>query len=229
MKKQKIKIKSKPVKVFKEFKNKDGRHFKVAIFGSSRIEEGDINHERIRHLAEMLGAEGIDILTGGGPGLMHAANEGHVMGTNKNGTTAHSIGIGVRLPWNQKFNSAVEYKEKVSRFSKRLDEFMLMANAVVVAPGGLGTLLELFYTWQLVQVHHICDIPIILMGEQWGGLLKWIKKEPLKNNYLDQRDYQLVFHAKTSRQAMEIINEAYKHFKKGGANFCLNYEKYKSK
>ncbi|MDQ3075770.1 MAG: LOG family protein [bacterium] len=225
----KTKIKSKPQKVFKEFKNKDGKHFKVAIFGSSKIEEGDIAYERIRHLAEMLGAQGIDILTGGGPGLMKAANEGHVQGTNKANTHAHSVGIGVRLPWNQEFNDAVEYKEKMSRFSKRLDEFMLMSNAVVVAPGGLGTMLELFYTWQLVQVHHICDIPIILMGEQWGGLLKWIKNEPLKTGYLEERDYKLVFHAKNSKQAVEIIDEAYEHFKKGGKNFCLNYEMYRSK
>jgi predicted Rossmann-fold nucleotide-binding protein len=177
----------------------------------------------------MLGERGIDILTGGGPGLMRAANEGHVIGTKKANSKAHSIGIGVRLPWNQKFNTAVEYKEKVNRFSKRLDEFMLMSNAVVVAPGGLGTMLELFYTWQLVQVHHICDIPIILMGEQWGGLLKWIKTGPLKKNYLDPIDYRLVFHARTSKEAMEIIEETYNHFKKGGKNFCLNYEKYRSK
>ena len=206
--------------------------FKVspfAIFGSSRIENGDATYKKVSHLAEMLGAEGIDILTGGGPGLMKAANEGHVLGTDKSGSSAHSIGIGVRLPWNQKFNAAVEYKEKVNRFSKRLDEFMLMSNAVVVTPGGLGTMLELFYTWQLVQVHHICDIPIILLGEQWGGLLKWVKNEPLKNNYLDEKDYKMVFHAKTSKQAMEIIEQAYKHFKKGGKNFCLNYEMYRSK
>ncbi|MCX6747512.1 MAG: LOG family protein, partial [Candidatus Nomurabacteria bacterium] len=167
-------------------------------------------------------------MTGGGPGLMRAANEGHVLGTDRSGSNAHSIGIGVRLPWNQKFNEAVKYKEKVNRFSKRLDEFMLMSNAVVVAPGGLGTMLELFYTWQLVQVHHICDIPIILLGEQWGGLLKWIKKEPLKGNYLDEKDFKLVFHAKTPKQAMEIIEQSYKHFKKGGKNFCLNYEMYRS-
>ena len=224
-----MKTNKNPKKEFVAFKNKDGKHFKVALFGSARTEPGDGTYTKIGHLAEMLGERGIDILTGGGPGLMRAANEGHVLGTDKSGSNAHSIGIGVRLPWNQKFNEAVKYKEKVNRFSKRLDEFMLMSNAVVVAPGGLGTMLELFYTWQLVQVHHICDIPIILLGEQWGGLLKWIKKEPLKGNYLDEKDFKLVFHAKTSKQAMEIIEQSYKHFKKGGKNFCLNYEMYRSK
>lgn len=214
---------------FTEFKNKDGKHFKVALFGSARIKPGDVTYKKVSRLAEMLGERGIDVLTGGGSGLMRAANEGHVLGTNKSNSDAHSIGIGVRLPWNQKFNDAVEYKEKVDRFSKRLDEFMLMSNAVVVAPGGLGTMLELFYTWQLVQVHHICDIPIILLGEQWAGLLKWIKNEPLKSDYLDETDYRLVFHAKTSKEAIEIIEDSYKHFKKGGKDFCLNYKKYKIK
>lgn len=214
---------------FQEFKNKDGKHFKVAIFGSARIEEGDQTYEKVKHLARSLGDRGIDVLTGGGPGLMKAANEGHKLGTKESGIKAHSVGIGVRLPWNQKFNPSVEYKEKVNRFSKRLDEFMLMSNAVVVAPGGLGTMLELFYTWQLVQVHHLCNTPIILMGEQWGGLLQWIKKEPLKNNYLDKEDYQLVFHAKNEKEALNIIEDAYKHFKIGGKNFCLNYEMYRVK
>jgi len=214
---------------FKEFKNKDGKHFRVAIFGSSKIEEGDIIYKRVKDLAEMLGEEGIDVVTGGGSGLMRAANTGHKIGSDKSGSNAHSIGIGIHLPWNQKFNEAVDYKEKKNRFSKRLDEFMLMSNAVVVTPGGIGTMLELFYTWQLVQVHHICDIPIILMGEQWGPLLKWIKKDPLVKGYLTEQDFNLVFHAKNTKQAIEIIDEAYKHFKAGGKDFCLNYEKYRSK
>lgn len=214
---------------FKAFKKKDNKHFKVAIFGSSRIEEGDEIFTQIKDLAKMLGEKGIDVVTGGGPGLMRAANEGHRLGTDSSGMDAHSIGIGVRLPWNQKFNQAVGPREKVDRFSQRLDEFMLMSNVVVVAPGGLGTLLELFYTWQLVQVHHICDIPIILLGDEWSGLLEWIQNDPLKKRYLDQRDFDFAFHAKDSSEAMRIIDEAYNHFKLGGKDFCLNYKMYKVK
>ncbi len=221
--------KNKADKKFQEFKNKDGKHFRVAIFGSSRIKEQDVIYKDVKKLAEILGTEGVDVVTGGGPGLMKAANEGHKLGTKKARSKAHSIGIGVRLPWNQKFNHGVQYKEKFNRFSKRLDEFMLLSNAVVVSPGGLGTILELFYTWQLVQVHHICNIPIILMGKEWEGLLKWVKKEPLSNKYLDKVDYDLVFHVKNPDQAMQIINEAYKAYIAGGKDFCLNYEKYKIK
>lgn len=210
-----------------ELKKNNDKHFRVAIFGSAKIEDGDDTYRRAKALATGLGERGIDVITGGGPGLMRAANEGHQLGKQKSGSDAHSIGVGVELPWDQKFNDAVEYREKLPIFSKRLDEFMLLSNAVVVEPGGLGTLLELFYTWQLVQVHHICNIPIILIGETWEGLLRWIKEEPLAKGYLEDVDYKLVFHAKNSQEALEIIDEAYKHFQEGGENFCLNYEKYK--
>lgn len=210
----------------KLFNQKEGR-FRVAIFGSSRIEHGDVIYEDVKKLASLLGESGIDVITGGGPGLMRAGNEGHKTGKEKNGNDSASIGIGVALPWHQKFNDSVEYKEMFNRFSGRLDEFMLLSNAVVVAPGGLGTILELFYTWQLVQVHHICNIPIILMGDMWEGLLQWIKNEPLAKNYLDKIDYEMVFHVKTPEEALKIINDTYTSFKLGGKDFCLNYEKYK--
>ncbi|HWA32152.1 MAG TPA: LOG family protein [Candidatus Paceibacterota bacterium] len=211
----------------KRFKIEHDKHFKVAMFGSSRVRENDVIYKQVNKLAKMLGEMGVDVVTGGGPGLMQAANEGHRAGSKLKHDGAHSIGIGVKLLWKQRFNDAVQYKEEFNRFSRRLDEFMLLSNAVVVAPGGLGTTLELFYTWQLVQVHHICHIPIILMGDKWDGLLKWIKNNPLKKGYLDKQDYDLVYRVKTPEQAVEIIREAYKHFQKGGKNFCLNYKKYK--
>ncbi len=216
-------------KQLSEFVKKDTAHFKVAIFGSSRVKEGDKIYNEVKNLAAALGERGIDVITGGGPGIMTAGNAGHKIGQEKNGNGSHSIGIGVRLPWVQKFNDSVEYKEEFNRFSRRLDEFMLLSNAVVVAPGGLGTTLELFYTWQLVQVHHICNIPIILMGHEWKGLLKWVKKQPLKKRYLDKEDYDMVFYARNRAEVLKILEEAYESFKVGGKNFCLNYKKYKLK
>lgn len=216
-------------KNLKKFKNNDNKHFRVAVFGSSRIKDDDSIFKKVKNLTIKLAENDIDVLTGGGPGLMKAANEGHKIGIKNSGNGALSVGIGVELPWNQEFNDSVDYKEKFNRFSKRLDKFMLLSNAVVVAPGGLGTILELFYTWQLVQVHHICNIPIILMGDSWIGLLKWIKNKPLKKKYLDEKDYKLVYHVKDEKEALKIIDKAYQSFKKGGKNFCLNYEKYKIK
>lgn len=214
-------------KIIDKLLKKKTDHFRVDIFGSSKIEHGDVIYDDVKRLAEMLAEKGMDVITGGGPGLMKAANEGHKSGKVKSNNDSLSIGIGVELPWHQKFNNAVEYKKTFRRFSGRLDEFMVLANAVVVAPGGLGTMLELFYTWQLVQVRHICNIPIILMGEEWVGLLKWIKEGPLQKNYLEKIDYDLVFHVKTPEEAMQIIDETYASFKAGGKDFCLNYEKYK--
>jgi uncharacterized protein (TIGR00730 family) len=212
---------------FQIFTKRDQKHFKVIIFGSSRIKRRDATYQSVRRLAAMLGERGIDVVTGGGPGLMQAANEGHREGSKRGHKRSHSIGIGVKLPWNQRFNKSVQYKTEFNRFSRRLDEFMLLSNAIVVAPGGLGTLLELFYSWQLVQVQDICNIPIILMGEHWKSLLRWIKREPLARKYLDLEDYKLVFCVRTPEQAAKIIEESYESFKRGGKNFCLNYKKYK--
>ncbi len=210
---------------FEEIKKNIKNHFRVSIFGSAKVQDGDDTYRRVKHLAEELGKRNIDVITGGGPGLMKAASEGHKIGSVDN--DADTIGIGVDLPWKQQFNDSVEYREQLPIFSKRLDEFMLLSNAAIVEPGGLGTLLELFYTWQLAQVHHICNIPIILIGEDWEGLLRWIKDYPLAKKYLSYEDYNLVFHVKNTAEALELIDEAYESFKKGGENFCLNYKKYK--
>jgi uncharacterized protein (TIGR00730 family) len=212
-------------KVKKEIKDKN--RFRVTLFGSSRIKEDDPIYSKIEKLGEILAQEEVDIVTGGGPGLMKAANEGHEKGRKSD--NVRSIGIGIKLPWEQGFNKYVEDKEEYDSFSERLDEFMVLSNAVIVAPGGIGTLLELFYTWQLVQVHHICNIPIILFGKQWKGLLKWIKKNPLKTKYLSEDEFGMVYYAKTEEEVMEIIREVHKAWKEGGENFCLNYKKYKIK
>ena len=90
---------------------------------------------------------------------------------------------------------------------------MSLSNAVVISPGGIGTLLELFYTWQLSQVQQICNIPIILLGKQWPPLIKWLEKYPLKSRYFDKKDMSLLFLAKDVKQATEIINKAHKKFK----------------
>lgn len=218
-----MKNKKEKIKLQRNIKN----HFRVALFGSSRIKKNDPIYKQVKRIGEELAKNKIDIVTGGGPGLMEAANEGHKLGRTDD--TVRSIGIGIKLPWEQGFNDYVEYKKEFERFSKRLDEFMLLSNAIIVAPGGIGTMLELFYSWQLVQVHHICDTPIILIGKQWKGFLNWMKKEPLKNNYLTDKDYHMVYCVKNEKEALDMINDAYKHWEKGGKNFCLNYEKYKVK
>jgi len=201
------------------------KDFRVSIFGSGRVKRGDPEYKQIHTLAKMLAEKGIDIVTGGGPGLMEAANMGHKAGRGKTG--AHSIGLAIRLPKEQKPNKSLDIMKKFDTFSRRLDSFMLLSNVVIVAPGGVGTLLEFFYTWQLVQTKKICDIPIILMGGMWEDLVKWLEKNPMKKGYFDKEDLNLIFLAKNCPDAVKMVDKAYEEYKLGNKNFCLNYKKYK--
>jgi uncharacterized protein (TIGR00730 family) len=183
------------------------KRFYVVIFGSARIEPGDPNWYIIYDLAKGLAEDGIDLVTGGGPGLMDAASVGHHAGdVSRN---ALSIGLQIKLPKEQRDSDHLDIKKEFSRFSARLDNFIELANVVVVAPGGVGTLLELFYTWQLLQVNMIHDIPIILLGNMWQDLVRWIKKWPLKNRFLKQEDVDLLTVVDNYEEALEIIKKVY--------------------
>ncbi len=200
-------------------------HFRVSLFGSARIKKGDAIYKLVYQLAQRIGKEGIDIVTGGGPGLMNAASVGHASG--RKNSQVHSLGLLIKLPHEKKSNKHLDIKEEFDGFTPRLDHFMVLSNVVVVAPGGLGTLLELFYTWQLVQLKEICDMPIILLGKQWKPLLAWVKRWPLKEGFMSPHDLHPIFHAQTVEQAMNIIKETHRLYKEGGANVCLNMKKYR--
>jgi len=201
--------------------------FRVAIFGSARIKRGDPRYKLIYNLAKAIAAEGIDIVTGGGPGLMDAASRGHHYGRKDNHT--YSVGLKIKLKKEQMESYHLDIKKDFKRFSKRLDNFIYLSNLVVVAPGGVGTLLELMYIWQLVQVEYSCNIPIILVGDVWTDFVNWVKKGPLKNKFLDQKDVELLYQTKNTEDTMKIINTAYQDYKKGRKNICLNIRKYKIK
>jgi len=200
------------------------KHFRVAIFGSARIKVHAPAYEEVYKLAHMLGAENIDVVTGGGPGIMQAASKGHCDGRDCEET--HSIGLNIDIPSEQKPNRYLDIKKDFHRFSKRLDTFMVLSNAVVVAPGGVGTLLEFAYAWQLVQVKHICNIPIILLGDMWKEFIKWIEKFPLKRNFIGKKDLHMIFEAKDSFEAFRIIKKFYEGYQKG-EDICFNFKKYK--
>jgi len=200
------------------------KHFRVTIFGSARIQPDDPEFQEVYKLATMIAAENIDVVTGGGPGLMLAASKGHCDGRTDD--NSQCIGLNIRVPQEQKPNRHLDIKREFDRFSNRLDTFMSLSNAVVVAPGGVGTLLELMYTWQLVQVKHICHIPIILMGEQWKAFLDWVSTYPLTRGLLDKKDFDLLILAKDSDEAMKIIRKFREGFLRGD-NICLNFKKYR--
>ena len=188
------------------------KRFRIVIFGSARIEKCDPCWNIIYDLAKRIAEEDMDVVTGGGPGLMNAASEGHYAGdVRKN---AQSIGLQIILPKAQRDANHLDIKKEFSSFSVRLDNFIELANTVIVASGGVGTLLEFFYTWQLMQVKMIRHIPIIFLGEMWPELIRWIKKWLLKNSLLDKKDIDLLFLVKNNDEALILIKKAYEKFKK---------------
>jgi uncharacterized protein (TIGR00730 family) len=145
--------------------------YRVAIFGSARIAPGSPGYEATKQCAAELARLGCDIITGGGPGLMQAANEGAASAPQR----AKSIGIRVDLPFEQEVNSFVEQAFEHRTFFTRLHQFVLTSDAFVVAPGGIGTVLETLMIWQLLQVNHLTDTPLILVGKMWPGLVEWAR------------------------------------------------------
>jgi uncharacterized protein (TIGR00730 family) len=145
--------------------------YRVTIFGSARAHPGTFGYDETRRAAAALAAMGCDIITGGGPGLMQAANEG--AGADAGG--ARSVGIRVDLPFEQDLNAFVTDAFQHRTFFTRLHQFVLTSDAFVVAPGGIGTVLETLMIWQLLQVGHLENTPLILVGKMWPGLIDWAR------------------------------------------------------
>ena len=193
-------------------------HFRVAIFGSARIEKDDALYKQVRDLAHEIGKRDIDLVTGGGPGLMDAANFGHSIAQNGN---SHSIGLTIDLPMEAHANKHLDLKKHFHKFSSRLDTFMELSDIAVVVPGGIGTCLELFYTWQLAQVKHTANTPIILMGEMWHELIKWVRKYPLKDGLISAHDLDNIFCVNTQEEALALILKFYEGHEEGMEEYSL--------
>src|SRR5215831_17897126 len=147
--------------------------YRVTIFGSARAKSGSVVYDEVKRVAAALADMGCDISTGGGPGLMQAANEG---ATAANAPERNrSVGIRVELPFEQEVNPFVEQAFEHKTFFSRLHHFVLTSDAFVVAPGGIGTVLELMLVWQLLQVKHVHDTPLILVGKMWPHLVDWAR------------------------------------------------------
>jgi uncharacterized protein (TIGR00730 family) len=147
--------------------------YRVTIFGSARAKPGTFVYDEVRRVAAALAEMNCDIITGGGPGLMQAANEGAAAA--KAPERNRSVGIRVDLPFEQEVNPFVEQAFEHKTFFTRLHHFVLTSDAFVVAPGGIGTVLELMMIWQLLQVKHVRDSPLILVGKMWAELVNWAK------------------------------------------------------
>jgi uncharacterized protein (TIGR00730 family) len=147
--------------------------YRVTIFGSARIQPNTFAYDEVKRLAKAITEMGCDVATGGGPGLMLAANEGAAAGSE--GAENASVGIRVDLPFEQEVNAFVQQAYEHETFFTRLHHFVLASDAFVVTPGGIGTLLEAAMIWQLLQVRHIQDTPLIFIGKMWSELVDWAR------------------------------------------------------
>ena len=154
--------------------------YRVTIFGSARVPEDHWVYRAVRDLAAELTRMDCDIVTGGGPGLMQAANEGARLadpaGSHK------STGIRVDLPFEQDVNAFVSEAFEHGTFFTRLHHFVLVSDAFVVVPGGIGTVLETMMIWQLLQVRKLHDTPLILAGRMYAQLVEWCKTHMVRTD-----------------------------------------------
>ena len=153
-------------------------NYRVSIFGSARTAPGVFPYDDVKRLARELTVMGCDIITGGGPGLMQAANEGAASAAT--GGSARSVGVRVELPFEQEANPFVAEVYEHKTFFSRLHHFMIASDAFVVVPGGIGTLLELSMVWQLLQVRKLRNMPLIVVGKMWGELADWARAHMLR-------------------------------------------------
>jgi uncharacterized protein (TIGR00730 family) len=181
--------------------------YRATIFGSARARPGTFAYDEVKRVAAALAEMGCDIVTGGGPGLMQAANEGaaSVNASERN----RSVGIRVDLPFEQDVNPFVEQAFEHKTFFTRLHHFVLTSDAFIVAPGGIGTVLETMMIWQLLQVKHMQDTPLILVGKMWPGLVDWARtslpsvEPPLAN----PEDLDIPRCVNTGDEAIALIRE----------------------
>jgi uncharacterized protein (TIGR00730 family) len=159
----------------------------VTIFGSARIHEGDPYYAKARELAALLAGEGFAVITGGGPGIMEAANRGcHEAG-------GLSVGCNIELPHEQSVNPYVDLGVEFRYFFARKVMFVKYADGFAIFPGGFGTLDELFESLTLIQTGKIRHFPVVLIGtEYWGGLLDWLRREAVARGTIDESDLDLM-------------------------------------
>ncbi len=174
----------------------------VSLFGSARTEPGTVEYERAVTVSRLLTENGYNIITGGGPGIMEAGNKGA-----REGGRGLSIGLNIDLPFEQKPNPYIEKLLTFRYFFVRKVMFAKYASAMIVMPGGFGTLDELFEILTLVQTQRMPPMPVVLMGRDfWEGLLDWIRGTVLtKHAYISPEDQELFRVTDDPAEALEII------------------------
>jgi uncharacterized protein (TIGR00730 family) len=181
--------------------------YRVTIFRSARAQPGTWVYDEVKRLASELAAMGCDIVTGGGPGLMRAANEGAQ--ERAAAERVQSVGIRVDLPFEQEVNPFVQEAFEHHTFFTRLHHFVLLSDAYVVVPGGIGTVLEAMLVWQLLQVRHLHDTPLVFTGGMWAELVEWARRYMLRPGFelASPADMAIPSCVNTVDEAMAILRE----------------------
>lgn len=183
----------------------------VTIFGSARSKPKDPYYKLTVKTAKAMVKQGYGVITGGGPGLMEAANKG------ASEAGGESIGLNILLPFEQRSNPYIKTHIDFHYFFVRKVMFLKYTHGIIVMPGGLGTMDELMESLTLVQTEKIHKCPIILMGvEYWSGLVRWIKKEMLREKFINEDDLDLFHVTDDPEEAALIIKEFnidYEHMK----------------
>ncbi|HKE94083.1 MAG TPA: LOG family protein [Povalibacter sp.] len=181
--------------------------YRATVFGSARTQPDHWVYQEVRRLSSALSAMGCDIVTGGGPGLMQAANEGAREAESATGT--QNIGIRVELPFEQEVNPFVAQAFEHETFFTRLHHFVLLSDAFIVVPGGIGTVLESMMIWQLLQVRHLHDTPLIFVGGMWRGLVDWASAAMLRPGFelASAQDMEIPRCVDDAEQAIILVRE----------------------
>jgi uncharacterized protein (TIGR00730 family) len=178
-------------------------HHAVTIFGSARTEAGDPYYDKAIETARLLAQEGFPIITGGGPGIMEAANRGCQEG---NGL---SIGCNIELPFEQHINPYVERAINFRYFFVRKTMFVKYALAFIAFPGGYGTLDELFEALTLIQTGKVKHFPLVLFGRAyWAGLAEWLRDRVAGEGKISTTDLDLFTITDSPKEAVDTIRAA---------------------
>jgi uncharacterized protein (TIGR00730 family) len=176
----------------------------VTVFGSARTPAEHPHYKLAREVGACLGRGGYTVITGGGGGLMEAANRG------ARDAGAVSVGCNIELPREQALNPYVDIGLRFSHFFARKVMFVRYASAFVVCPGGFGTLDELFEALTLIQTGTIRHFPVILVGgEEWEGLLEWLRSRALGDGRIDVGDLELLHVLERPEEICELVDRAH--------------------
>jgi uncharacterized protein (TIGR00730 family) len=177
----------------------------VTVFGSARIADGGPEYERARECGRQLAESGFAVVTGGGPGVMEAANRGAREGGG------YSVGFNIELPHEQKPNPYLDLSLTFRHFYARKVALVKAAEGFVLFPGGFGTLDELFESLTLIQTDKVFEFPVVLLDrDYWAELLKWIADRPLKAGMISPEDVDLLHVTDDVDEAVELMCDCWK-------------------